>query len=376
MANNSRLFQTLQIGTMTLPHRIAMAPLTRYRADATHTPTALQLEYYAQRASVPGTLLITEGTFISPRAGGYRNVPGIYTASQIAAWRTITDAVHARGSYIVCQLWALGRSARADVAAEEGIPIKSSSAVPVDSTYATPEVLSEDEIAQIVSDYATAARNAIAAGFDAVEIHGANGYLVDQFLQASVNRRTDGYGGDIERRSRFAVEVVDAVVDAVGAERTAIRLSPFSTFQNMRVADPVPQFRDVVRRIGRHGLAYIHLVQPSIAGNQVQSAGEQDSLDFVFEAWKGPVLIAGGLDAESAAKLVDEEYTGRHVVAVFGRYFISTPDLPFRVREGIPLNTPDATTFYFRGSPKGYIDQPFSKEFEARYGAQTPQANL
>ncbi|KAK1752191.1 hypothetical protein QBC47DRAFT_389971 [Echria macrotheca] len=374
--SGSRLFQPLQIGNMTVQHRIAMAPLTRYRADDAHVPTALQLEYYRQRASVPGTLLITEATFMSAKSGGYRNVPGIYTDAQIAAWKKITDAVHARGSFLVCQLWALGRAARQEVADEEGFRIKSSSAVPIGDGYVVPEAMTVDEIRQTVADYATAARNAIAAGFDAVEVHGANGYLVDQFIQDTCNRRTDEYGGSVENRSRFAVEVVDAVVAAVGAERTAIRLSPWTTFQGMRMADPVPQFSDVIRKIGRHRLAYVHVVRSGIYGNRTIVQDKEDSLDFVVDLFNGPVLIAGDLDAESARDLVDRQYPDKDVVATFGRYFISTPDLPFRVREGIPLNPYDANTFYFRGSPIGYIDQPFSKEFEAKYGVQIQQANL
>jgi len=374
---NSRLFQPLKVGNVTLKQRIAMAPLTRYRATDEHVPTDLQAEYYAQRASVPGTLLVTEATFITHRAGGYANVPGIWNDAQIAGWRKVTDAVHAKGSFIFLQLWNLGRAARPDQAAKEGITIKSASDVPVDDKSPVPEPLTIEEIHQTVQDYATAAKNAIAAGFDGVEVHGANGYLVDQFIQDVANKRTDAYGGSIENRSRFAVEVVQAVVDAVGAERTAIRLSPWSTFLNMGMKDTVPQFSDVLMKISVHNLAYIHFVRSGIKGNVDAGAPPEETLDFALNIWKGPTLIAGGMTSEEAFKLVDEEYPDRdNIVATFGRYFISTPDLPFRIQKGIELTDFDPSTFYLRRNPKGYTDWLFSKEFVAQYGVKQVQASL
>ncbi|KAK4450829.1 hypothetical protein QBC34DRAFT_402648 [Podospora aff. communis PSN243] len=373
----SRLFTPLPVGKTHLSQRIAMAPLTRYRATTDHTPTDLQTTYYAQRASVPGTLLITEATFITLHAGGYANVPGIYTPEHIANWRKVTDAVHAKGSYIFLQLWNLGRAARADVAAREGWTIKSPSAVPVDDKAPVPQEMTLAEIQQTIQDYATAAKNAIEAGFDGVEIHGANGYLVDQFIQDVTNKRTDAYGGSVENRSRFAVEVVNAVVAAVGAERTAIRLSPWSRFLNMRMADPVTQFSDVLRKISGHNLAYVHFVQAGIVGNADAERPRDEGLGWALDIWKGPVLIAGGLDAEGARRLVEEEYKERNnVVAVCGRYFIANPDLPFRVKEGIDLTPFDEKLFYNRGEARGYITWPFSKEFEAKFGPQGVQAHL
>ena len=368
-----RLFQPLKVGTMTLQHRLAMAPLTRFRADDEHVPTAIMAEYYGQRASVPGTLLVSEATFVSPAAGGMANVPGIWSAAQVAAWRAVTEAVHARGGAIVCQLWYLGRAADPRVAAREGFRIRSASAVAMPGVEGAPvpEEMTREEIAEAVREYAAAARNAVAAGFDAVEIHGANGYLVDQFLQDTCNRRTDEYGGSVENRSRFAVEVVRAVADAVGPERTAIRLSPWSTFQGMRMKDPVPQFEDVIRRISGLGLAYLHLVLPRISGStETEFVGQDESLDFAVKLWDGPLLIAGGLTPETARQLVDEEYKEKDVVATFGRYFISTPDLPFRIKEGIPLNPYNRSTFYVPKSPVGYTDQPFSEEFKAAQGVR------
>ncbi|KAK4150589.1 hypothetical protein C8A00DRAFT_17913 [Chaetomidium leptoderma] len=369
----SRLFKPLRLTPqITLNHRMAMAPLTRYRASDAHVPIVpLVAPYYAQRGSVPGTLLVTEATFISPAAGGYANVPGLYNPAQVAAWRQVTDAVHAKGSYIFAQLWSLGRTANPAVAAAEGFTIKSASAVPMEEGAAVPEAMTVEEIGVRVGEYASAARNAIEAGFDGVEIHGANGYLIDQFIQDTSNRRTDAYGGSVENRSRFAVEVVKAVVEAVGAESTGIRLSPYSTFQGMRMKDPVPQFEDVIRKINGFGLAYLHLVQSRVAGSADSPvAGEEDSLNFAVNLWDGPVLIAGGMVPKDAKYLVDQEFKEKDVIATFGRYFISTPDLPFRVKEGIDLNPYDRDTFYTPKSPVGYIDQPFSRQFEALYGSQ------
>jgi NADPH2 dehydrogenase len=370
---DSKLFKPLKVGTMTLQNRIGMSPLTRFRSDEAHVPLPMVAEYYAQRASTPGTLLVSEATFMSRASGGYDNVPGIYNQAQIDAWKTVTDAVHARGSYIYCQLWDLGRTAKPDVAAREGFTVKSSSTTPMEEGAHVPEALTIEEIRQKVRDYAQAAKNAVAAGFDGVELHGANGYLIDQFIQDTCNRRTDEYGGSVENRSRFAVEVVRAVAEAVGGDRLGIRLSPWGRFQGMRMEDPVPQFLDVIGKIKEYGLAYMHLVRSQISGNQDVQDRSVDSLEFAVDAWAGsPVLIAGGLTGlENARELVDEQYGSKDVVAIFGRYFISTPDIVFRLREGIPLNEYNRDTFYTPKSPVGYIDYPFSKEFEAKSGEQS-----
>jgi NADPH2 dehydrogenase len=376
--STSALFTPLKLGNLRLQHRIAMAPMTRNRASDAHVPTEMMATYYAQRASTPGTLLITEATLISHSAGGLDNVPGIYTADQIAAWRKVTDAVHAKGSFIFCQLWHLGRAAEAHVAEREGIRVRGPSAIAIPTpsytgaAFTVPEPLSADEIKAIVADYAAAARNAIAAGFDGVEIHAANGYLIDQFLQDVSNVRTDLYGGSIENRSRLAVEVVDAVAAAVGPERTGIRLSPWSDFYGMRMADPVPQFSDLIVRIRDKGLAYLHLVQwITFQPNGARDAPEGMEIDFAVRLWeqqRGVVLVAGRLTAESAKGLVDEKWKGKDVVAVFGRHFTSTPDLPFRVKEGIEFTGFDVGTLFTPKEEKGYVDQVFSKEFEARVG--------
>jgi len=379
-SSSSNLFKPLTLSSAVKPlgHRIAMAPLTRFRADDDHVPiTSLMAKYYAQRASsLPGGLIITEATFISPTAGGMANVPGIWNDAQAKAWKEITDAVHAQGGIIFLQLWSLGRAALQDVADKEGFTIHSASDIPIpEEGSAKPKAMSVDEIKIRIKEYAAAAKNAVErAGFDGVEIHGANGYLIDQFTQDTSNNRTDEYGGSIENRSRFALEAIDAVVEAVGAERTGIRLSPWSKFQGMRMEDPVPQFSHLITKIKeKHQLAYLHFVQARVAGNKTEGSEhdkQEESLDFAFDIWKGPVLIAGNLESDSAKYLVDKEYKDRDVIAVFGRYFISTPDLPFRVREGIELNPYDRDTFYLAKSPVGYIDQPFSKEFEKLNGVR------
>jgi len=230
---SDKLFEPLKVGSLELAHRVVMAPLTRFRADDRHIPLPFVKRYYEQRASVPGTLLITEATFITPQAGGYNNVPGIWSTEQIQAWKEVTDAVHAKGSYIFCQLWALGRVAVPDNLRKEGFKLVSSSPTPVSSEHEIPEELSEEEIQQYIVDYTQAAKNAIEAGFDGVELHGANGYLVDQFLQDTCNARTDRWGGNVENRSRFHLEITKSLVKAIGAERVGVRLSPYSTFQGM-----------------------------------------------------------------------------------------------------------------------------------------------
>ncbi|KAF1953584.1 FMN-linked oxidoreductase [Byssothecium circinans] len=360
--SDSKLFQPLKVGNIQLKNRVAMAPLTRFRANDDHVQQPIAAEYYGQRASVPGTLLITEATFISPEAGGYPNVPGIYNQAQIDAWKRVTDAVHQKGSFIYLQLWHLGRTADPGFAKKEGITIKSSSPVALEN-YAVPQELTKEEIKDTIATYAQAAKNAIAAGFDGVEVHGAGGYLVDQFIQDKVNQRTDEYGGSIENRSRFAYEVTKAVVDAVGASKTGIRLSPFSTFQGMKMADPIPQFSDLISKLSPLNLAYVHLVESRVSGNVDVEA--YDRLDPFLDLWNGPVLLAGGFKPDSAKNTVDKDYPKKDIVVVFGRYFISTPDLAFRLEKGIEFNAYNRDTFYTAGKAEGYTDYPFSQEFLA-----------
>ncbi|KAJ0419766.1 hypothetical protein BJY00DRAFT_285494 [Aspergillus carlsbadensis] len=345
----STLFTPLNLGCIHLTHRIAMAT------------------YYSQRACVPGTLLIAEASFISPSQIGFANGPGIYNEKQIAGWRTVTDAVHNQGSFIVCQLLAVGRAVDPAFARDRGVEVLSSSAIPLDAEHAVPRAMALDEIQQTVTDFATAATNAMRAGFDAVEIHGAYGYLIDQFLQDTCNTREDTYGGSIAKRSRFALEVVQAVARAVGPQRTALRLSPWSRVQGMRMADPVPQFAHVIRELAALGLAYLHLVSARVHGFEDVDAPVGEGLEFAFKLWSGPILVAGGFDAESARRFVNaegEDVGGRgNVVVVVGRPFTSNPDLVFRIREGIPLAPYRRESFYTPRALEGFADFPFSDEF-------------
>ncbi|KAI0975094.1 putative N-ethylmaleimide reductase [Xylaria arbuscula] len=367
----SRLFRPIRVGNMTLAHRIGMSPLTRLRASNDHVPLDIVAEYYSQRASVPGTLLISEGTLISKADGGVPNVPGIYNEQQIKAWKQVTDAVHRKGSYIYCQLWAIGRAALGAVAEMEGISIYSSSATPL-SGQAPPLELTAEGLEEKIDNYVRAAQNAMAAGFDGVEIHGANGYLVDQFTQDCCNKREDGYGGSIANRSRFAVECITAVSKAIGAQRVGIRLSPWSTYNGMRMADPTAQFSDLISKLSNLDVAYLHLIQTGIAGDgdddekAKHSAGTPETLAFAYDVWKGPLLVGGGFTPESAQRLLDVQRPDRDVVVTFGRLFISNPDLPFRIRENIPLASYNRDTFYIPGEATGYIDYPYCDEFVQR----------
>ncbi|OAK96299.1 FMN-linked oxidoreductase [Phaeosphaeriaceae sp. SRC1lsM3a] len=361
---DSRLFKTLKLGSIEIQHRIVMSPLTRFRADDDHVPLPFVTEYYAQRASIPGTLLVTEATYISARHGGYPNAPGIWNSAQIEGWKNVTDAVHAKGSYIFLQLWALGRaSVSREFAGGPPMKVLGPSAVPLDDSYPDPHAMTIEEIKETVQEYVQAAKNAIEAGFDGVEIHGANGYLIDQFIQDTTNKRTDKYGGSNDNRSRFAVEVTQAVVAAVGAERTGVRFSPWSSYQGMRMENPIPQFTDLIRKLDTLNIAYLHLVEGRVSGSSIVESA--DSLNFAFDAFTGPILLAGGFTPDLARKVVDKEHKDRDVAIVFGRFFISTPDLVFRIQHGLELNKYDRNSFYLAKSEKGYVDYPFSPEFLA-----------
>ncbi|GKT40288.1 chanoclavine-I aldehyde reductase fgaOx3 [Colletotrichum spaethianum] len=324
-------------------------------------------EYYTQRASVPGTMIITEATFVSRQVDGYsyaglHHTPGIYTRDQIASWKEITDAVHAKGSFIWMQLWALGRVADPKAASTRGFTVKGPSAIPEGEGKHMPEEMTKEDIRSVIADFAQAARNAIEAGFDGVELHGANGYLIDQFIQDRANQRIDEYGGSIENRARFVIETASAVVAAVGADRVGIRFSPWSTFQGMRMTDPIPQFTHVARELKKLKLAYLHVVEGRVDGNA--DADSADSIHFMLDAWENesPVLIAGGFNPQNAKRAAEDYYRNTKVAIVFGRWFISNPDLPFRIRRDIPLTPYDRKTFYAE-TDVGYTDYAFSDEF-------------
>jgi NADPH2 dehydrogenase len=358
----TRLFKPLKIGNMEVKHRIGMAPLTRFRASDDRVPLPLMKEYYGQRASVPGTLIITEGTVVSPAAcGGFANTPGIWSEEQIIAWRTITDDIHHKRCFIFCQLFGMGRAAIAEVAKKEGVSIVGPSPIPIEDSAPIPRPMTIEEIKQMVQDFATAAKNAIRAGFDGVECHGANGYLADQFIQDVSNKRNDEYGGSVENRSRFFNEILVAVVNAVGPERVGFRLSPWSLFQGMRMENPIPQFENIINKASQLKLAYLHLVESRMSGSEDFEGSER--LDFAYKLWNGPLLVAGGYQLADAQKLVDEEYPDKDIVVIFGRYFIANPDLVYRFKEGLKLSAYDRTTFYVNNSPVGYVDYPFSAEY-------------
>lgn len=367
----NKLFQPLALGSIKLGHRIAMAPLTRFRADESNVPILpIVKEYYEQRASVPGTLIITEATYISPQAGGYDRVPGIWSPEQIKAWKEVTDAVHAKGSFIFVQLWALGRVAQPKVLEKGGFKVVSSSPLPVGEGKEPSHALTEGEIQEYIYQYTVAAKNAIKAGFDGVELHGANGYLPDQFLQDVVNSRTDRWGGSIENRARFHLETTKALIGAIGKEKVGVRLSPFTQFApgNKQMEDPRPTFTYLIHALKNLDIAFLDLIEPRLSGTGPVDGvyAGQGGLDFAIEAWgiEKPVLVAGGLTGKKAEEMVEKTYKDYQVIPTFGRFFISTPDLSFRVQKGIEFNPYDRPTFYSEGA-KGYIDYPFSEEWKA-----------
>ncbi|KAL6880751.1 FMN-linked oxidoreductase [Trichoderma novae-zelandiae] len=355
----SKLFTPVKVGRVELAHRIAMAPMTRFRADDNHVPLPTVKEYYAQRTAVPGSLAITEATFISQKAGGYANVPGIYNQDQIDAWKAVTDAVHEQGSFVYLQLWALGRAANAQVLKEESnSDLVSASDIPQKEDGDKPRPLREDEILEYIEDFAQAAKNAIAAGFDGVEIHSANGYLLEQFIQQLSNRRTDAWGGSIENRARFTLEVTKAVVAAIGADRTAIRFSPFGGALGGGVIDydVIPQYVYLAEQLKPLNLAYVHYVE---------SREEGKDLFPIIKAYDNasPVMVAGGYEPESSKKAVDEKYKDYDVIIGIGRPYTSNPDLPFRYKQEIPLTPFQRDTFFTPKLDKGFHDFPFSEQF-------------
>ncbi|KAH9945561.1 hypothetical protein B0H21DRAFT_433960 [Amylocystis lapponica] len=365
MSTIPKLCQPIEVGAVELSHRVVLAPLTRFRADAQHVHSEIAVEYYSQRASEPGSLLISEGTFIFAKAGGMHNVPGIWNDAQIAAWRKITDAVHAKGSFIFAQLWAQGRGAYIEhlEAEDPSFPYVSASDVQSATRSKPPRPLTVAEIKEYVDGYARAASDAVhRAGFDGVEVHGANGYLVDQFLQDVTNKRTDEYGGSIEKRCRFGLEVISAIAKAVGADRTAIRLSPWGTVNDMRMDDPIPTFSHFVTRLAElhPDLAYLHVVDPRVTGDWDNLVvNEEDSNDFIRKIWAPrPLISAGGFTREKA--IASAEETGDLIA--FGRLYISNPDLPLRLRNNLPLTKYNRDTFYVPGtqSVEGYTDYPFA----------------
>ncbi|KXJ96270.1 hypothetical protein Micbo1qcDRAFT_218183 [Microdochium bolleyi] len=358
----SKLFQPLEVAGSHLQHRMVMAPLTRFRADENFVPTAIMKDYYVQRASVPGTLLISEGTQISQRSVGVQNVPGIWSRAQIDAWREIADAVHAKGSYI----W-LDPKRRAEL----GSRLLGPSPIPVTPNDAVPGEMSEQDIQDCIEDHRTAARNAIEAGFDGIQIQGSGGYLADQFFQEVTNKRTDRWGGSLENRARFPLELLQAISQDIGSSKVSIRLSPWSDFNGMGMVDPIPEFTYLVKHLRALDLGFLDLVEARIRGNIDADCGGDNDVSFAVHAWgkDAPIMIGGGFNAESAQKAVDETYKEFKLAVIFGRHWTSNPDLPFRVKANVPFVKYDRPTFYVPGQSKGYNDWAFSKEFLASGGA-------
>lgn len=352
------LFSPQQVGALLLPNRVVMAPMTRSRSDSLGVPSKLAAAYYAQRASAG--LIVAEATQISAEGQGYLRTPGIYNGTQVAAWCEVTDAVHNAGGRIVLQLWHVGRvSHPANRAAGTRSVGPSAIAASVNIFTDTgmhaapiPHELTLTEIAAIQAEYAQAARNAIAAGFDGVEIHAGNGYLIDQFLQGSANRRTDAYGRDPEGRCRFLWEVCESVINAVGAPRTGVRLSPFGVFNGISDDDPESLFATAIAGLDRLGPAYLHVINLEVSGDRTVRAEGVDVARFARQHFSGKLMVAGGYELTSAEKALRE---GIADLIGFGRPYIANPDLVARMHRGLPLTLPERATFYTEGA-KGYTD--------------------
>ena len=360
------LFKPIKVGQHTLTNKVTFAPTTRNRALNDHTPSDLELEYYDKRSKFPGSLLITEATFVSEQGGLYANVPGIWNDKHVNAWKRITDKVHENGSFISCQFWFLGRVADPKLLKEHGLDLVSSSALyPNDDfkkkaeTAGNPvRALTEQEIHDLIYDsYTKAAKNAMAAGFDYIELHSAHGYLLDQFLQPATNERTDKYGGSVENRARFLLELIDQLITIVGANKLAIRISPWAKFQGMKAEQdsthPITTFSYVLHELQKRAdngneFAYVSIVEPRVQGNvDVDKSEQKGDNTFVEQIWKGIILKSGNYtyDAPHFDTLLNDISDNRTLVG-FSRYYTSNPDLVKRLYEGWDLTPYDRDTFY------------------------------
>lgn len=360
------LFTPITIGQLALSHRVVMAPLTRMRASLPG-PCANEMmaRYYGQRASAGG-LIIAEASQVSPDGVGVPRTPGIHSPGQIAGWRLVTDAIHAKGGKVYLQLWHMGRLSHPSLQPGGALPVapspvaargEASTADGRREPFPVPRALETAEIAALVERYAQAARNARAAGFDGVEIHSANGYLLEQFLQSRTNQRTDAYGGSIENRCRLTLEVTRAVVAACGGSRVGIRLSPYGIANDSGEDEPMPLYSHLVRELDTLGLAYLHLIEPRASGAGQREVDRQDapSAARLFRPmWHGALIAAGNFRGDSANAMIA---AGDADAIAFGRYFISNPDLPERLREGVALTPYNRATFY-GGGEAGYLDYP------------------
>ena len=351
------LFSPIQIGKLNLKNRVIMAPLTRCRSVEENVPNDLMATYYAQRASAG--LIISEATQISTQGIGYPCTPGIHTQAQVEGWKKITKAVHDKDGVIFLQLWHVGRISHSAYHGGE-LPVAPSAIKPTGEVYTfegmkayeTPRALEIDEIKAIVKDYARAAKNAIEAGFDGVEIHGANGYLIDEFLRDGTNIREDAYGGNIENRSRFLFEVIEAVSAEIGTDKTGLRLSPSGTFNDMTDSDPLTHFTYVCEKLNDYGLAYLHIVD-ALEGD-IRHGANVVELSAIRDAYKGVLITCGGYDKERGNQVIEDQQAD---AVAYGTLFISNPDLPERFKTNAELNEPDINTFYTQDE-KGYTDYP------------------
>lgn len=349
------LFTPLNAGALQLPNRVLMAPLTRCRAADGHRPTPLMAEHYAQRASAG--LLIAEATMAMEGNSAFWHEPGIYSEAQIAGWKEVTDAVHAAGGRIVLQLWHGGRACHPLLNDGRQPVAPSALAISNDTVhtpqgkqpYTVPRALADDELPGIVAGFAQAARNAKAAGFDGVEVHGANGYLLDEFLRDGSNRRSGPYGGPLENRARLLLEVLDAVCGVWGAERVGLRVSPLNSYNDMRDSDPVGLMTWLAKRLSGRGLAYLHVMRGDFFGQQTG-----DVLTPAREHFDGVLIGNMGYSGDEATKAIA---SGQLDAVAFGVPFLANPDLPQRLRLGAPLNKPNPATFYTPGAA-GYTDYP------------------
>ena len=364
--SSASLFTPITVGPYTLKHRVAMAPLTRMRAQPDSLAArALNAEYYAQRAT-PGGLIIAEASQIMQQGQGSPNTPGIYSDDQIAGWKQVTDAVHAKGGIIFLQLWHVGRASHSSFQPNGALPVSASAIAIKGKTrsasgeavdYETPRALETDEIPGVIEAYRQGARNAMAAGFDGVELHGANGYLIEQFLQSKSNTRTDQYGGSIENRSRLLMQAMQALIEVWGAERVAVRLSPYGVANDSGEDDPMPLYSHVITALAAHKLAYLHFVEPRSSGAgraEVDHKNVPSAAELFRPMWNGVLMTAGGFTADTAEAAVA---AGHADIIAFGRPFIANPDLPERIRSGVPFTPYDRATFY-GGDVAGYTDYP------------------
>src|SRR3954467_1048008 len=358
----SDLFQPVKLGPYTLANRIVMAPLTRSRANKDGAPYEMHAEYYGQRASAG--LIISEATQISRQGKGYAYTPGIHSEAQVTGWKKVTDAVHAKGGRIFLQLWHVGRISHPSLQ-ENGAPPVAPSAVKPEGKaftetgfvpFVTPRALELDELPGVIEQYRVAAENAKAAGFDGVEIHGANGYLLDQFLRDGANKRTDAYGGSIQNRARFPLEVVEAVVDVWGPPRVGYKLSPHFAGYSMSDSNPVETFSYLAEQLNKLQIGYLHIGE-AIAGPMAAPAGTVRVTPILREIFNGTVMVNGGYDAQSGNAAITH---GEADLIAFGVPFLANPDLPARYRKGATLNPPDQSTFY-AGEEKGNVDYPTLK---------------